>query len=236
MIIAATSDAHIPMYYEELARAIDNLTVRPDLFLIAGDMIHRGSIEEYQKVYNMLFGKVFCPIVACFGNNEYQELRDKVKNEFKDIRFLDDQSIIVKAAGIDVGIYGTTGSLENPTPWQKANIPNIEKIYEERIILAEKHLNRLPRQFRILLMHYAPTYKTMENENHRFFSSLGNQLYENVINSQKPNLVIHGHIHRGGVKQVWIGATPVFNVALPFNREIVVIDTEKLKTGIAKFV
>ncbi len=235
MLIAATSDAHVPLYYEEFVRAVENLKVKPDLFLISGDMIHRGDLDEYQKVYNVLFGKIFCPIVACFGNNEYQQLRDQVKEKFKEIRFLDDQSIIVKAGGVDVGIFGTTGSLETPTPWQKTNIPNIEKIYEDRIMLAEKHLNRLPRKFRILIMHYSPTYKTLQGENPRFFSSMGNQLYENVINSQKPNLVLHGHSHRG-TKNAWVNTVPVFNVALPLNRGIVIIDTDKLKPGLAKFV
>jgi hypothetical protein len=35
----------------------------------------------------------------------------------------------------------------------------------------------------------------------------------------------------------WVDSVPVFNVSLPVNKEIVVIDTEKdLKPGIAKFV
>ena len=64
---------------------------------------------------------------------------------------------------------------------------------------------------------------------------MGNQLYENVINNRKPNLVIHGHSHRGS-RHAWIETTPVFNVSFPLNREIVVIDTDKIKPGIAKFV
>ena len=64
---------------------------------------------------------------------------------------------------------------------------------------------------------------------------MGNQLFENVINTRKPNLVVHGHSHRG-TKQAWIDTVPVFNVAFPLNREIVIIDTEKIKLGIAKFV
>ena len=235
MIIAATSDVHSPMYYEEFVRAIAVLTSKPDLFLIAGDMVHRGEIGEWQKIVNALSGKFFCPIVACFGNNEYQQLRDELKEKFREVRFLDDQSLVLKVGDTDVGVFGTTGSLETPTPWQKANVPNIEKTYAERITLAEKHLHRMPRAFRILLTHYSPTYRTLEGENPRFFSSMGNQLYENVINAQKPNLVLHGHSHRG-LKQSWIDTVPVFNVAIQVNRGIVVIDTDKLKPGLAKFV
>lgn len=235
MIIAATSDVNTPRYYADFVTALDTMTVRPNLFLIAGDMVNRGEMSEYQKVYNALFGKVSCPIIACFGNNEYEQARETVKREFREIRFLDDQSIVVSFGSLNVGIFGTTGSLETPTPWQKANIPNIEMIYQQRMDLADKHLQRMTGMFKILLAHYAPTYKTLEGENPSFFSSMGNQVFENVINNRKPNLVIHGHSHRG-LKQAWIDTVPVFNVAFPLNREIVIIDTDKLKTGIAKFV
>ncbi len=235
MIIAATSDVHTPRYYTEFIQALEQMTVKPDLFILAGDMVHRGEMAEYEKVYNALFGKISCPIIACFGNNEYQQLRDGVKQKFTEIRFLDDQSIEVDTGLMRIGIFGTTGSLETPTPWQRANIPNIERIYQQRIELADRHLQRMKGMFIILLTHYAPTYKTLEGENPRFFSSMGNQLYENVINNRKPNLVIHGHSHRGS-RHAWIDTVPVFNVAFPLNREIVVIDTDKIKPGIAKFV
>jgi calcineurin-like phosphoesterase family protein len=65
---------------------------------------------------------------------------------------------------------------------------------------------------------------------------MGSQLYENVFVQRKPSLVIHGHSHRG-TKQAWVDTVPIFNVSLPLNKQIVVIDTEKdLKPGIAKFV
>lgn len=235
MIIAATSDIHLPKNYNEFLRAFDRLNVKPDLFLLAGDMVHRGDVYEYEKVHNLLFGKVFCPIVACFGNNEFQEFRDLVKRKFREIKFLDDQSIELKTGNETVGIFGTTGSLETLTPWQRAHMPQLEKTYRLRIELADKHLQRMNTKIKILLMHYAPTYKTLEGENPRFYSSMGNQLFENVINARKPTLVVHGHSHRG-TKLAWVDAVPVFNVNFSVNNEIVVIDTEKIKPGLAKFV
>jgi Icc-related predicted phosphoesterase len=236
MIIAAVSDVHSPRFYEQYVEAIGKLNVNPDLFLIAGDMIYRGSFEEYQKVYNVLFGKINCPIVACFGNEEFPEIREKIKESFKEIRFLDDQSIVLQIGGKSVGIFGSTGSLDTPTRWQKANIPNIEKIFSQRIELAEKHLQRMFTDLKILLLHYAPTYKTLEGENPNFYPFLGSQLYENVIIKTKPSLVIHGHSHNG-IKKAWVDTVPVFNVCLSVNKEIVVIDTEQnLKPGLEKFV
>lgn len=243
MIIAATGDVHSPRRFELFVKAIDDMEAlgkRPQLFLISGDMVHHGEIDEYEKVYNAMFGKITCPIIACFGNNEFTEKREELKQRFRNIRFLDDQSmnVGVRVPGamrdLTVGIVGTTGSLETPTPWQRANVPNIGRVYQERINLVERHLSHMRTDFRIVLMHYAPTYKTLEGENPRFYSSMGWNVYENVIIRQKPNLVLHGHSHHG-TKHAWVDSVPVFNVALPLNGKIVLIDTDELKPGLVKF-
>lgn len=236
MIIAATADIHSPRYYVEFVRALDFMQTKPDLFLIAGDMIDRGALQEYSKVSNALFGKVNCPIVACFGNGEnIPDITEEIKEKNKNIKFLKDESTILRIGGMSVGIVGTTGSLDEPTNWQKQNVPNIGKIYQERISFVDRHLQRMMVDFKIVLMHYSPTYKTLEGENPRFFSSIGSLAYENVINNRKPSLVVHAHSHRGK-KQVWIDTVPIVNVCFPLNEEIVIIDTEKLKPGLAKFV
>jgi Icc-related predicted phosphoesterase len=235
MIIAATGDVNSPRYYSEFVSAMEQFNVKPDLFLIVGDMIHRGDMNEWEKIHNVLFGKIFCPIVACFGNNEFLGQREELKQKYRDIRFLDDQSIVLDIGKTSVGIFGTTGGLDTPTPWQKANVPNVERFFQTRYELTDKHLQRMIVDFKILLIHYAPTYKTLEGENPRFFSTMGSQIYENILTNRKPNLVLHGHSHRGS-KMAWINTVPVINASLPVNREIVVIDTEKLKPGIAKFV
>jgi len=235
MIIAATSDIHLPKNYEDFVFAVDRMKKRPDLFLIAGDVVHQGEIAEYDRFYNVIFGKFSCPIVACFGNNEFQQLRDDVRRRYSDIKFLDDQSEVVKADGTTIGIFGTTGSLETPTPWQLANMPNIENLYKQRVDMADDALKSMQANFKILLTHYAPTFKTLEGENPRTFPVLGSQMYEGVISSRRPNLVIHGHSHYG-TRQAWMDTVPIFDVAFPLNKEIVIIDTDELKPGLSKFV
>jgi Icc-related predicted phosphoesterase len=236
MIIAAVSDVHSPRNYTDFVRAVESLKVKPDLFLMAGDMIDRGEIGEYERIFNALFGKINCPIVACFGNNEFEQVRDDVKKKHPEVKFLDDDATVVSVGKIMIGIVGTTGSLDTPTPWQKQNIPNIEKIYQDRVSLVDRLLVRMKTDLRIVLMHYAPTYKSLEGENPRFYSTMGTRMYEPVLWDRKPTLVIHGHSIRG-VKKTWSDTVPIFNVAFLLNREIVLIDTEKdLKPGIAKFV
>lgn len=237
MLIAAVSDVHSPVYFEEFVKSLESLTVEPDLFLLAGDMIHAGEINEYEKISNAFFGKIKCPIIACFGNTEFQQLRDKIKERYKNIRFLDDEIWVLEIKKQGVGIIGTTGSLDEPTSWQKRNIPNISKIYMQRVELVDRFLGRMINlPIRILLMHYSPTFKTLEGENPMFYESLGSIKYENVLIKRKPTLVIHGHSHKG-TKKAWVDTVPIFNVAFPLNREIVLIDTDKdIKPGITKFV
>jgi Icc-related predicted phosphoesterase len=236
MIIAATGDVHAPQYYEEFVRAIDTIRVKPDLFLIAGDMINRGEVQEYEKIYNALFGKITCPIVACFGNNEFiPDITQEIKQKYREIRFLRDESTILKIGNITVGIVGTIGSLDIPTRWQTQNIPNIEGVYRERVNFVDRQLQRMVTNFKIVLMHYAPTYKTLEGENPNFYGNIGSRAYENVFLNKKPDLVLHGHSHRGK-KMAWFDTVPIFNVSFAASKEIAIIDTAELRPGLTKFV
>jgi Icc-related predicted phosphoesterase len=237
MIIAATGDIHSPRYFDLFVKAMEELHVEPDLFLLAGDVIHRGKVDEYEKVYNVFFGKVSCPIVACFGNDEFgPETRMLIENQVPDIKFLDDEALTIEVNGLSVGIVGSLGSLDRPTFWQRNNIPNIYEVYSKRVETVEKLLSELNADFNILLIHYVPTYSILEGENPRVYPELGSKDYERVIKEKKPSLVITGHSHKGR-KEAWIDTVPVFNVALPLCKEIVVIDTEKnLKPGLERFL
>jgi Icc-related predicted phosphoesterase len=234
MIIAATSDIHSPTWFNLFVRSLDNLNVDPDLFLIAGDLIHKGEVDEVRKVSNAVFGKISCPIVSCFGNNEYSNIREKVANDAPDLIFLDDEIYETKINGEKITILGTQGSLDRPTPWQARNIPNIETIYDERVDLIRDFLEK-SKGYRILLIHYPPTHKIMTGENPSSFQYLGSSQLESVIISNKPDIVLTGHIYNGK-KMTWLDSVPIFNVGLNLNQKIVVIDTEKIKPGLDKFL
>ena len=237
MIIAATGDIHSPRYFDLFVKAIEDLHINPDLFLLVGDVIERGKVEEYQKVYNVLFGKIKCPIVACFGNDEFgYDTRILIENQVPDIKFIDDETLIFEINDKSVGIVGSLGSLDRPTFWQRTNMPEIYEVYKKRIETVDNLLSELKADLRILLIHYAPTYKILEGENPRIYTELGCNDYEKILLERKPDIVITGHSHKGK-KEVWITTVPVFNVALPLNQEIVIIDTEKnLKPGLEKFI
>jgi len=238
MKILATSDIHSPIFYSEFLKSLEKIDEKIDLILLAGDIVERDSlekeIEEYKKVANSFFGKFFVPIIAVFGNTEFDEYREKIKEEIKGVRFLDDEYIELQIGENKILIFGSTGSLDEPTRWQSANVPNIRQIYSYRIEKARTVLKNYT-GYKILLTHYATTFKTLEGENPLFYSNLGSRDFEKVIEEVKPNLVIHGHSHRGS-KFAWVDTVPIFNVAFPLNKEVVIIDTEKIKPGLQKFL
>ncbi|MBU5689595.1 MAG: metallophosphoesterase [Candidatus Aenigmatarchaeota archaeon] len=238
MIIAATSDIHSPRNYELFVRSLDNLTDKIDLFLLAGDIVDQGNVEEYQKIINALFGRINCPKVACFGNSEFgREQTEKIIQRYSnEITFLDDESIVLDVKNSKVCIVGSKGSLDRPTYWQYKNIPGVEEEYRNRVRIIREKLFSTQAEFKILLTHYAPTYKILEGENINAYPELGSQLMENVILEVKPNLVVCGHAHKGK-KMTRIDGVPIFNVGLSLNGKIVVIDTERdLKFGLEKYI
>ncbi|MBD3155707.1 MAG: hypothetical protein GF368_03560 [Candidatus Aenigmarchaeota archaeon] len=240
MLIAATADIHSPLHYDLFVKEINNIAVQPDLFLIAGDLVDRnatrksGPFGELRKVSNAMFGKINCPIFACFGNNEFIQHWDQIREENPEIKFLQDESVIVEIDGKKVGIVGSKGSLDRPTWWQRNNIPGIAEKYTKRISRISDLLANLDVDYKILLIHYPPTYKILGTENPRSHPELACGRMEKVLIEQKVDLVISGHAHRGK-KEAWVNGTPVLNVGLELNGGIVEIKPEDLKPGLEKF-
>jgi Icc-related predicted phosphoesterase len=240
MLIAATGDIHSPVNYDMFVKEINNIAVQPDLFLIAGDLIDRnatresGPFKELRKVSNAMFGKINCPIFACFGNNEFLQHWDQIREENPEIKFLQDESVLVEVNGQKVGIVGSKGSLDRPTWWQRNNIPGIAESYTKRIDKVAHLLAKLKADYKILLIHYPPTYKILGTENPRSHPELACGRMEKVLIEQDVDLVITGHAHRGR-KEAWVDGVPVLNVGLTLNEGIVEIDPEELKPGLEKF-
>lgn len=78
MRIAAVADVHSPRFFIEFTNSLTQCW-KPDLFLLAGDIVNRGKADEYPRVVDAIeriHGEV--PIIACFGNEEYLESRDEI--------------------------------------------------------------------------------------------------------------------------------------------------------------
>ncbi|MDF1539560.1 MAG: metallophosphoesterase [Candidatus Thorarchaeota archaeon] len=219
MKIYAVADVHYPRFARSFEEALSGLAP-PDLFLLTGDIVNRGSAEEYPRVLDAIqdsLGSDF-PLIGCYGNEEYSDIRGKIVKYVNDrMILLDEKSTTVMVDGKSLGIVGTQGSLDKPTSWQKKNVSGIKDIFARRAVRAESLLKRLAGKvdYRILLMHYSPCIETCEGEDSRDFAWLGSRKFYKVLTNVSPDLVVHGHVHNATVFEAKVGATLVRNVALP---------------------
>lgn len=229
--VACVSDVHAPKNFELFKGALKKINENEiDLFLFAGDMIYKGKIDEIEKILALLEKNNFrSPIYACFGNEEYDQEYDQLREISKNkIVYLNDEMITFQMKEYFIGIIGSKGSLAEPTSWQLKNIPKIKEQYTDRINRISYLANQFKKEvnLRILLMHYAPTYMTLVGENRMFYSRLGTPEFEKVIlnKSFKFDVVIHGHSHKGKKFVLLNNSIPIYNVAIPARKEITIIN------------
>jgi len=238
MIIAAISDLDpLGVNFEPFFDMIKKIK-EPDILLLAGDMYEYRSPEVYGLFLDFLKMKKWsCPMVAVFGNHEFEEDRDDIRKICKKrIIFLEENAVEIDVKRRKVGIVGSEGSLDIPTWWQFTHTQGIRTIYDERREKVRKLLLGLKTDVRILLSHYSPTYKTLKGEDARVYGGLGSEKYEKVLLDVRPTFAVHGHAHHG-IPLAFVGSTPVFNVAFNINKKIVEIDPDRLpKSGLKKFV
>jgi Icc-related predicted phosphoesterase len=226
--ILAVADVHCPKYLSEFKTALKEVGA-PDVFLLAGDMIFRGQVTEYARVLDVIeeeLGSDF-PVIACFGNEEYSEVRDDIVDLTEErMLFLDEKSTVLEMSDRSYGIVGTQGSLDKATRWQRRNIPSWKGVFERRAKRASSLLKKLRGQVdrTILLMHYSPCLETCEGEEEKAFSWLGSRKFYRVVVDQAPDLVIHGHVHNSTRHAAEIGTSLVRNVAFPAVGAITEID------------
>ena len=217
--ILAVADVHSPRYLDEFAQALAQHE-QPDVFLLAGDMINRGNAQEYTNVLDTIekvLGTDF-PVIGCFGNEEYSEVRKEIISIVGDrMTFLDEKSTILEYNALKVGIVGTQGSLDKATSWQRRNIPSVKGVFKRRAKRAASLLKIMKDKVdhRILLMHYSPCLETCEGEDNKAFSWLGSRKFYRVVVEHQPDLVIHGHVHNSTRHEVNLGSAIVRNVSLP---------------------
>lgn len=236
VLIGATGDIHSPKYIQLFKEALKEIEVdKFDILIFTGDIIYKGKVDELKNVLKILDGiGINCPIISVFGNEEYEQLHNKIREITSEkISFLEDELLEIKIGGKTLGIVGSKGSLDKPTTWQARNIPNIREIYSERVNKVDELLGRLNSDFKLLVLHYAPTYKTLKGEKPEIYPFLGCKKYEKVITKRHPDVVIHGHAHKGKPKD-YVGNVPIYNVALPLVKKIVTIELP-FKTSLEYF-
>ncbi|MDX1534095.1 MAG: metallophosphoesterase [Thermoplasmata archaeon] len=232
MRIMAVGDVHGE---EHLAAVQASLAGGPeaDLILLAGDISHRNDVDLYGRVLEAFQEASEAPIVAVFGNHDYADSHAAYRMAYP-ITFLEEETKDLQVAGRRVRVIGSTGVLDRPTWWQRTNLPQIAAEYTRRLHVLDGLLEE--EGFRILLTHYAPTYRTLVGEGESYWDQLGSKRMESVLLRHRPELVIHGHAHLGvPYAELQTGQTtlttfdrgrtiPVHNVAFPVRKELTLLE------------
>jgi len=213
--VAAVADVHSPRYLAEFRESLSKCDA-PDLLLLAGDMIDSGKVSEYGNIIDAIdshFGSRI-PIVACFGNDENEEVRPDILRFLGDrVTFLDEQAFRVDLKVATVGIVGAPtliGSDERP---RSRGVRAIGKVFEKRIENLSRLLTEAAKTciYTILLMHYCPLLETENGTHPDAFSWWVSKAVQNA----EPDVIVYGHVHVSARPATRIGQIRAVNVALP---------------------
>lgn len=233
MRVAAVGDVHAPLNFKAFRQALNDFE-ECDVLLFTGDMVSKSNHAQLPSVISTVREVFDGPIVACFGNEEYQQDVEGFKAH-REIEWLDDQSTVKEIGGLKLGIVGTRGSLDRPTFWQRTRVPAIAETYRNRVKIIDGILADLKVDVKVVISHYAPTYLTLEGEREQSMPEMASKSMEEVIRKRQPDVWFHGHIHKSKRLAVEIGRTLVMDVSLPAKGKISTVELPR-KTGLEKFL
>jgi Icc-related predicted phosphoesterase len=179
-------------------------------------MVNFGRATQYMSITKTIDSSIGInvPIISCFGNEEFQDVRQEILNLTKGrITFLDGKSAVVEVAKSRLGLIGAPAPTDFRGGKRDINKIGLREIYESRA----KHLSKLVRKtaaeadYSILLMHYSPLSESIDDSDVSEYSGWISKTIEDV----QPDVVIHGHLHRATRLEVLIGKTRIINVAFP---------------------
>ncbi|MEM3693951.1 MAG: metallophosphoesterase [Candidatus Bathyarchaeia archaeon] len=223
--MAAVGDIHCPRYLELLQ---ESLRKAPDfeVMLLAGDLVLKNDSSQMPRLLQTLRHFHNGPIIACFGNEEFDESLQAYR-DFEDVLWLHDEAEVLKIGNSILGIVGSRGALDRPTFWQRKNVRGIWETYSKRMRRIDDLLEDLKAKkpnVMIVLTHYAPTYKTLVGERESAWPEMGCKGFENLIAKHQPDVWIHAHGHASIQHEAFIGRTLIVNVSLPARRQISILE------------
>ena len=228
-MLAAVADIHAPKNIGLFRKALSELLAsrgEPALMLLVGDLVNKNDYSQVEAVLEAL-NEVECPIFACFGNEEYEETKDKYLS-YERIKWLDDESAVLELDELRIGLIGSRGSLDRPTWWQRTHLPGIRALYRRRVKLIDGLLANLKADVVVVMTHYAPTYRTLVGERERLWPEMACKAFEAVIERRAPHLWLHGHAHKATALEARLWDTLVVNVSLPARKALYITDLREL--------
>src|SRR5919197_1261262 len=135
------------------------------------------------------------------------------------ITVLDRSWTVHELDGARVGIAGTKGFVGGfpDAALPDFGEPSLRRVYAEttdEVAALARGLEAIADcDYRLVLLHYSPTTTTLEGEPRVIWAFLGTDRMAPPIGEHKPDVVLHGHAHRGTFAGE-IGEVPVYNVAV----------------------
>ena len=221
--VAAAGDIHCSE--EERGRletAFMDAERESDLILLAGDLTTYGEPEQGAVLADVARG-IGVPVYAVLGNHDWHADRhDELVSALRGggIHVLERAAEALTVKGLEVGIVGTKGFIGGFTDSLLPDFgePLLRRLYAEtgaEVSALDRGLRRVcDCAVRIVLLHYAPTKETIEGEPETIWTYLGSERLAEPIAEHTPDLVLHGHGHRGSFAGR-IDDVPVFNVGVP---------------------
>lgn len=234
MRVVAVGDIHGHRHLEALRSCLAE-PPEADLVLLAGDLTHRNDHAVFGEVLDVLRDALDAPLVAVFGNHEWSDSHEAYRRAFP-IPFLQDEALDLTVGGGRVRVVGSTGVLDRPTWWQRTHLPDVHETYGRRVDVLDALLDGPG--VRVLLTHYAPTFRTLVGEGEGYWDQLGSRRLERVVLRRRPDLAVHGHAHLGSpyaelrTAQATLEdfgpprVVPVHNVAFPVRKNLAVVELD----------
>ena len=221
--IAATGDVHCGREAdrEHWTAAFEGLRGEVDLVLLAGDLTTHGEPEQAAILAAAVEG-VDVPVLTVLGNHDWHaNRRDEVVAalEAGGIDVLDREHRILEIAGAEVGVVGCKGFVGGFPGSHMPDFgePLLREVYAEttrEVTALEEGLEAIAGcHRRVVLLHYAPIPDTLVGEPETIWAFLGSSRLAAPIGAHRPDLVLHGHAHRGTFAGD-LGPVPVRNVAV----------------------
>jgi Icc-related predicted phosphoesterase len=220
--VAAAGDIHCSAETRDrLAAAFERVEPDVDMFLLAGDLTTLGEPEQAEALAEIC-SRLEPRVVAVLGNHDWHANRvDEViaALEGAGVTMLNPGTTTCVIDATSVGVTGTKGFVGGFPDSQLPDFgePILRQVYRDttaEVEAIDAGLEEIAAcDHRIVLLHYAPTTTTLEGEPRVIWAFLGTDRMAPPIGERRPDVVLHGHAHRGTFEGR-IGEVPVYNVAL----------------------
>ncbi|MGW4092923.1 metallophosphoesterase family protein [Nocardia sp. NPDC004750] len=226
MRIAAVGDVHLGVDSRgEWREALDGLSARADVLLLAGDLTRHGAVDEGRVVAEE-FADLGVPVVAVLGNHDYHSDADQeISSVLADhgITVLEGTSVTLHIDGSTLGIAGAKG-FGGGFAGKCASVfgePLMREFAGHTVDVAAAlgdALANLHTDVTVALTHYSPISDTLHGEPREIYPFLGSYLLGEAIDEHGADLALHGHAHAGTERGTTPGGIRVRNVAQPVIR------------------